>query len=54
MCVEVLHPSQPNGVMSSEVSLPNDTFTEQAQSSLGFNDMSTLWVIVSSPRKMEK
>ena len=25
-CVEVLWPSQPNGVMSSVVSLPNHTF----------------------------
>ena len=29
-CVEVLRPSQPNGVMSSAVSLPNHTFTGQA------------------------
>ena len=27
---EVLRPSQPNGVMSSAVSLPNHTFTGQA------------------------
>ena len=33
VCVEVLQPSQPNGVMSSMVSLPNHTFTGQAQSS---------------------
>ena len=31
--VLVLRPSQPNGVMSSAVSLPNHTFTGQAQSS---------------------
>ena len=31
--VEVLRPSQPNGVMSSAVSLPNHTFTGQAWSS---------------------
>ena len=30
VCVEVLRPSQPNGVMSSVVSLPNQTFTGQA------------------------
>ena len=30
VCVEVLWPSQPNGVMSSTVSLPNQTFTGQA------------------------
>ena len=30
VCVEVLRPSQPNGVMSSVVSLPNHTFTRQA------------------------
>ena len=30
VCVEVLLPSQPNGVMSSVVSLPNHTFTGQA------------------------
>ena len=33
VCVEVLRPSQPNGVMSSTVSLPNHTFTGQALSS---------------------
>ena len=30
VCVEVLRPSQPNGVMSSAVSLPNHTVTGQA------------------------
>ena len=30
VCVEVLRPNQPNGVMSSVVSLPNHTFTGQA------------------------
>ena len=30
VCVEVLRPSQPNGVMLSTVSLPNHTFTGQA------------------------
>ena len=30
VCVEALWPSQPNGVMSSAVSLPNNTFTGQA------------------------
>ena len=30
VCAEVLQPSQPNGVMSSAVSLPNHTFTGQA------------------------
>ena len=30
VCVEVLRPSQPNGVMSSAVSFPNRTFTGQA------------------------
>ena len=29
VCVEVLRPSQPNGVMSSMVSLPNHMFTGQ-------------------------
>ena len=29
VCVEVLRPSQPNGVMSSAASLPNHTFTGQ-------------------------
>ena len=33
VCVEVLRPNQPNGVMSSAVSLPNHTFTGQAKSS---------------------
>ena len=32
-CVEVLRPSQPNGVMSSAVSLSSHTFTGQAWSS---------------------
>ena len=30
VCVEVLRPSQPNGIMLSVVSLPNHTFTGQA------------------------
>ena len=30
VCVGVLQPSQPNGVMSSAISLPNHTFTGQA------------------------
>ena len=30
MCIEVLQPSQPNGVMSSMTSLPYHTFTGQA------------------------
>ena len=30
VCVKVLRPSQPNGVMSSTVSLPNHKFTGQA------------------------
>ena len=30
VCVEVLQPSQPVGVMLSMVSLPNHTFTGQA------------------------
>ena len=30
VCVEVLQPSQPNGVMWSTVSLPSHTFTGQA------------------------
>ena len=30
VCVVVLRPSQPSGVMSSAVSLPNHTFTGQA------------------------
>ena len=30
VCVEVLQPSQPNGVMLSAVGLPNHTFTGQA------------------------
>ena len=32
VCVEVLRPSQPNGVMSSAVILPNHTFTGQPKS----------------------
>ena len=30
VCVEVLRPNQPNGVMSSAVILPNHAFTGQA------------------------
>ena len=30
VCVEVIRYSQPNGVMSSAVSLPNHSITEQA------------------------
>ena len=30
VCVEVLRPGQPSGVMSSAVSLPNHMFTGQA------------------------
>ena len=30
VCVEVLRPSQPNGVMSSAVSSPNHAFSGQA------------------------
>ena len=30
VCVEVFWPNQPNGVMSSQISLPNNTFTGQA------------------------
>ena len=30
VCVEVLRPSRPNGVLSNVVSLPNHTFTGQA------------------------
>ena len=30
VCVELLRPRQPNGIMSSAVSLPNHTFTRQA------------------------
>ena len=33
LCVEVLQPSQPNGVMSSAVNLPNHMFTGQTWSS---------------------
>ena len=33
VCVQILRPSQPNGVMSSVVSLPNHMFTGQALSS---------------------
>ena len=42
-CVEVLRPSQPNGVMSSVVSLPNHTFTGQAKSSNQYCVYSFAW-----------
>ena len=29
VCAEVLHPNQPNGIMSNIASLPNPTFTGQ-------------------------
>ena len=34
VCVEVLRTSQPNGVMSSVISLPNHTFTGQSSKCL--------------------
>ena len=37
VCVEVLRPSQPSGVMLSAVSLPNHAFTGLAKSSEGSN-----------------
>ena len=37
VCVEVLQPSQPNGVMSSDVSLPNHTFTQYCAHSFARN-----------------
>ena len=39
VCVEALWPSQPNGVMSSTVSLPNHTFTGQVKSSKQLNSI---------------
>ena len=39
VCVEVLRPSQPNGVMSSVVSLPNHIFTGRAWSSKRLNSI---------------
>ena len=39
VCVKVLRPSQPSGVMSSAVSLPNYTFTGQAKSSKRFTSI---------------
>ena len=39
VCVEVLRPSQPNGVMSSTVNLPDHTFTGQDQSSKRLTSM---------------
>ena len=42
VCVEVLRPSQPNGVMSSVVSLPNHTFSVYAIfDDQNFHDMLT-------------
>ena len=38
VCVEVLWPSQPNGVMSSAVSLPNHIFT-------GLSPLSTVHIL---------
>ena len=37
VCVEVLWPSQPNGVMWSVVSLPNHIFTVQAYKKLSIS-----------------
>ena len=39
VCVVVLQPSQPNGDMSSAVSLANHTFTGQTQSSKRFTSI---------------
>ena len=39
VCVEVLRPSQPNGVKSSVVSLSNHRFTGQAWSSKGLTSI---------------
>ena len=50
VCVEVLRPSQPNGVMSSAVSLPNHTFTGQALSSKRLTSI----VHILSPEKNSK
>ena len=36
VCVEVLRPSQPKGIMLNAVSLPNHTFTQQASASKSF------------------
>ena len=51
VCVEVLPPSQPNGVMSSAVSLPNHTFNGQALSFKRLTSivhiLSTVWVMIS-------
>ena len=57
VCVEVLQPSQPNGVMSSAVSLQINglSLSNILFIVLGFNDMSTLMGhFVSSPREREK
>ena len=54
VCVEVLRPSQPNGIMSSAVLLPNHTFTGEAlrktlTSGVGLDDMSLAWPAVVQP-----
>ena len=48
VCVEVLRRSQPNGVMSSAVSLPKHTFTGQALSSKWLTSI----VHILSPEKV--
>ena len=45
VCVEVLLPSQPNGVMLSAVSLPNHTFTGQTWTSKQLT--STVYILLS-------
>ena len=44
VCVEVLQPSQPNGVMSNTNSLPNHTFNEQAKPSKRLTVLCTFYL----------
>ena len=43
VCVEVLRPSQPNGVMSSAVSLPNHTFNFVADAVPCWRNVASVW-----------
>ena len=47
VCVEVLRPSQPSGVLSSAVSLPKHTFTGQAKSSKQLSSIVYIFVLTS-------
>ena len=54
VCVEVLQSSQPNGVMSNAVSLPNHTFTGQAVLCTFFRQKLTITLLESAKRENDR